>query len=412
MLYVYGTHRLTEQRTNVSWHLVNLGGVELLNLSHHTDILGGDKVDGNTLSTETTTSTNSVDVVLLVSRQVVVNNQRDLLDIDTSGQQIGGDQNSRRTGSELVHNGVSLTLRQVSVNSRHSEVVLLQLSHQRLNLGSGVTEDDSLGDGNRVVQVTQTVELVLLLLNVDVVLLDTFQGQLVLLDQNTDRVVHELGGDLQHVLGHSGGQKNNLGGLWQQLEDVVDLLLETRRQHLIGLIQNEHLNLVGLEVSSVDHVEHSTRSTHDNLDTRSEGLDIVSHRGTTNRSVDGNLQVQTNVGDDVLDLQSQLSGWSQDQSLGSLLVDVNVLQSRNGEGGSLTGTRLGLGQHVSTFGDRQDGSLLNGRWRFVTVTENTSNDLWFKVQVVKGVHDVVVVGLDQAGVDFLDSVGHGGSKFY
>ena len=83
-------------------------------------------------------------------------------------------------------------------------------------------------------------------------------------------------------------------------------------------------------------------------------------------------------------LQSQFSGWSQDQSLGGLLVDVNVLQSRNGEGSSLTSTQIGPGpKNVSTFGDWQNGSLLNGRRRFVTVTENTSDDFWLQVQVVK-----------------------------
>jgi hypothetical protein len=33
-----------------------------------------------------------------------------------------------------------------------------------------------------------------------------------------------------------------LGG--QQLEDVIDLVLETAREHLIGLVQGEHLDVV------------------------------------------------------------------------------------------------------------------------------------------------------------------------
>jgi len=349
-----------------------------------------------------------VDVVLLVGWQVVVDDQGNLLDIDTSGQQVSGDQDSRRTRSELVHDGVSLGLWQVGVDSRHSEVVSLQLGGQGLDLGSGVTEDNSLGDRDGIVQVAQTVELEGLLLDVDVVLLNTLQGQLILLNQDTDWVVHELGGDLQDILRHSGRQKDDLGGLWQQLEDVVDLLLETGRQHLIGLIQDEHLDLVGLEVSSVDHVENSTWGTNNNLDTRSEGLDIVRQRGTTNRGVDGDVQVQTDVGDDVLDLQSQLSGWSQDQSLGGLLVDVDVLQSRDGEGSGLTGTGLGLSQHISTLSNWQDGSLLNSRRGFVTVTEDTSNDFWLQVQVIERVDDIVVVRFNQVGVDFLDPVGHNG----
>lgn len=394
---------LSKQRADVSRHLVNLSRVELLDLSHHTDILVGDEVDSNTLSTETTTSTDSVDVVLLVGRQIVVDNQGNLLDVNTSGQQVSGDQDSGGTGSELVHDGVSLRLRQVSVDSGNSEVGLLQSSSQGLDLRSGVTEDNSLGDRDRVVQVTQTVELVSLLLDVDVELLNTLQGQLVLLDQDSDGVVHELGGDLQDILWHGSGQKNNLGALWQQSENVVNLLLETGGQHLIGLIQDEHLDLVGLEVSSVDHVENSTWSTDNNLDTRLEGLDVILHGGTTNGSVNSDVQVQTDGVDDVKNLLGQLSGWSQDQSLGGLLGVVNVLQSRDGEGGGLSGTRLGLSQHILSLGDWNNGSLLNGRRSFVTVTEDTSDNLRLKVHVIKRVDDIVVVGLNQVSVDFGDT---------
>ena len=343
-----------------------------------------------------------MNVVLLVCRQVVVDHQGNLLDIDTSGQQVGGDQDSGRTGSELVHDGVSIRLRQVSMDGRNSEFSLRQSLSQRLDLISGIAEDNGLGDRDGVVQVTQTVELVALLLDVNEELLDTFKGQLVLLDQDSYRVVHEFGGDLQDVLRHSSGQKDDLGGLRQQSEDVVDLLLETGGQHLIGLIQDEHLDFVGLEVSSVNHVDDSTWSTNNNLDTGLEGLNVAAHGSTTDGGMDGDFQVQTNGGDDLLDLQGQLSGGGQDQSLGGLEILINVLQSRDGEGGGLTGTRLGLSQNVLTLGDWQDSSLLDCRWSFVTVTENTSDNLGLQVQIIERVDDIVVVGLNQVSVDFGD----------
>lgn len=46
--------------------------LEGFNLSEHLDVLGGDKVDGNTLSAKSTTSTDSVDVVLLGGGEVVL----------------------------------------------------------------------------------------------------------------------------------------------------------------------------------------------------------------------------------------------------------------------------------------------------------------------------------------------------
>jgi len=60
---------------DVHWHLLDLSAVELLDFSHHTDIICSDEVDCNTLSSETTTTTDSVDVVLTVGWEIVVDDQ-------------------------------------------------------------------------------------------------------------------------------------------------------------------------------------------------------------------------------------------------------------------------------------------------------------------------------------------------
>ena len=60
-------------------------------------------------------------------------------------------------------------------------ISLLGLTH----LPAGVGKNDRLGDCQGLVQVTQGVQLPLLLVHVDVELLNTLQGQLVTLDQDT-----------------------------------------------------------------------------------------------------------------------------------------------------------------------------------------------------------------------------------
>ena len=64
-----------------------------------------------------------------------------------------------------------------------------------------------LGDGERLVQVAQRVELPLLTLYHDVELLDTVEGQLVALDQDLHRLAHELARQLEHVRGHGGREE-------------------------------------------------------------------------------------------------------------------------------------------------------------------------------------------------------------
>lgn len=168
-----------------------------------------------------------MDVVLAVGGKVVVDDQGNLLDIDTTGQKVSGDQDTGRSGTELLHNQVTLSLVHIAVHGGDSEVTGSELVGEPVDLSAGVAEDDGLGDGDGLVQVGEGVELPLLLLNGNVELLDTLKGKFVLLDENADGVAHELGSDLKDVLGHGGGQKDDLGALGKELEDVIDLLGET-----------------------------------------------------------------------------------------------------------------------------------------------------------------------------------------
>lgn len=72
-----------------------------------------------------------------------------------------------------------------------------------------------------------------LLLHVDVELTDSLQGQLFLLDEDANRLTHELLGNLEHVLGHRGRQENHL-------QDSMELGIkrERRTRTKNGIIRN------------------------------------------------------------------------------------------------------------------------------------------------------------------------------
>lgn len=220
-------HAQCELTSNIHWHLLDLSAIELLNFTHHAHIILSDEVDCNTLSSESATTTDAVDVVLAVSRKIIVDDQGHLLHIDATGEEIGGDQNTRRARSKLLHDDIALSLIHFSVHSRDSEISRLQLVCEPVDLSASIAEDDSLCDGDSFVEIGQGIQLPLLFFHGNVELLDTFEGKLGLLDQDTDWITHEFGGDFENVLGHGGRQENNLSGLGQELEDVVDLLRKT-----------------------------------------------------------------------------------------------------------------------------------------------------------------------------------------
>ncbi|KAK3818299.1 MAG: hypothetical protein J3R72DRAFT_36670 [Linnemannia gamsii] len=302
-----------------------------------------------------------MNVVLLVGGEIVVDDQGDLLDIDTTGQQVGGDQNTGRSRAELLHDDLTLTLLHISVHGGDSELTGSELLGQPVDLSAGVAENDGLGNGDGLVEIAQGVELPLLLLNSNVELLDTLEGELVLLDQDADGVAHELGGDLHNLRGHGGGEEDNLGGWGKTLENIVDLVLETAGQHLIGLIEDEHLHVVGLEGTTVDHIEDTTGGSDDDLGTGLEGLHVLTDVGTTNAGVALNLHEVTEGNDDLLDLLGQLAGGGEDEGLALGVGKIQLLESRDREGGGLSGTGLGLSNDIMSLDNGENGTLLNGR---------------------------------------------------
>ena len=123
----------------------------------------------------------------------------------------------------------------------------------------------------------------------------------------------------------------------------------THRKHLISLVEDEHLHAVGLEEAALDHVVDTAGGADNNLGAVLEGLHVITNAGAANAGVALNVHEVTNGDDDLLDLLGQLTGGSENQSLALLQGGVDLLQHRDGEGGSLASTGLGLGDDIVTW---------------------------------------------------------------
>jgi len=320
-------------------------------------VFGEDEVDRGTLSTVTTGSTNSVDVVLLLEGQLVVDDETNLLDINTSGKQIGSDEDTDGTGTELFHDDVTSKLVHLSVHDRDGEVVLGHGLLELLDSLLGVTVDEGLVNVQVGVQVQEHVHLPLLLLDSNVVLVNTFEGKLLVLDENLCGVTHEVLGHAKDLWGQSSREQGDLDVAGQELENVLDLGLEATGEHLIGFVQHEELEVLGLEESSLHHVVDTAGGSDNNVGAAGlELLDIVLNDGTTNAGLDLNVHVLTNGVHDVGDLHRELTSGCNNQSLAvvtdaGLGVSLNGLEHTNGEGTSFTSTRLSLGDGVLALDD-------------------------------------------------------------
>ena len=181
-------------------------------------------------------------VVLWLGGKIIVDDQGHLLNINTTSKQVGGDEHTRGTRPELPHDDVSSVLVHVTVSGRDSVVPAPHLVSEPVHLAAGVDEDDTLGDGQGLVQVTQCVQLPVFLLHIHIELLDTLKSQLISLHKDSDRLVHELAGDLKGLRGHGSREDSNLNLGWKKLEDVVNLHFHQRKEVSRGINRSEKHN--------------------------------------------------------------------------------------------------------------------------------------------------------------------------
>jgi hypothetical protein len=101
---------------DVHGHLLDLGVVERFDVLQGATVVRSHEVDRDSLSAEATSAPDPVDVVLPVGREVVVDDEGHLLDVDAPGKQVGRDEDSTRPRPKLSHDHVTLALLHVSVD--------------------------------------------------------------------------------------------------------------------------------------------------------------------------------------------------------------------------------------------------------------------------------------------------------
>lgn len=74
-----------------------------------------------------------------------------------------------------------------------------------------------------------------------------------------------------------------LGG--QELEDVINLVLESARQHLVSLVEHEHPDGVGTQGATAQHIVHAAGRANDNMNTTLQDPGVLADAGAANTCV-------------------------------------------------------------------------------------------------------------------------------
>lgn len=204
-------------------------------------ILVADEGDRKTLGTETTGTTNTVQVRVGVGGEIVIDGEVDALDINTTAEDISGNTDTLVELLELLvaldtrwrsancpgqcrtRMDLPLLLADTRVNCDTGEVALAQQLVQLVGTLGALDEDDNLVE-LEVVQKLIQLAVLLLLVELDVVLLQAVEGELgIIIDIDLQRVAHELLADGTNLLGEGGTEHHNLLVGGSCTEDFLDI---------------------------------------------------------------------------------------------------------------------------------------------------------------------------------------------
>lgn len=204
-------------------------------------LLVSNKGNGQTLGTETTGTTDTMEVGIGGIWDIVVDDNVHTGDIETTGEDIGGDEDTLVELLERFVAGDTLLLGHGAVNANTGEVALDQQLVELVGALDRLDKDADLVELERIQEVVQLAVL-LVLGDSDKVLLKTVEGQLCLvIDVNLERVLHELLADETDLLVQGGREHHDLLVVGSLTENALDITAHVCNNDRKGTVSEKTL---------------------------------------------------------------------------------------------------------------------------------------------------------------------------
>eukprot|EP00754_Rhynchopus_humris_P039664 Rhum_TRINITY_DN22786_c0_g1::Rhum_TRINITY_DN22786_c0_g1_i1::g.176016::m.176016 len=364
----------------------------------------GQEADGQTLGAETSGTAHPVQVRVRGLRHVVLDDDVDTVNVDTTAEQVRGDADARLELLELLVRLDTLVLLHLAVDAGAREAQLLHEGVEHLGALRGLHEDHDLVELQVVEEVVQ-LRVLLRLVQLDVVLLQTVQRQLRLrVHVDLQGLLHELLRQLPDLLRQRRREHHDLLRGRALHEHVLHVPAHVQLlEELVGLVHDEVLDVVRLQDVSPHQVDHAARRAH--ADGREVVVLLLEQRlvGRDGHAAveDAHLRVREVLreADELpLDLVRQLARVHEHDALHHLLVALlNLVERGQHEHGRLAHAGLGLREDVLAEDGGRDGLVLH----LGGVLETVVRDGTVQLRLQQEVAEAPDLGGGVAGVGLL-----------
>ena len=203
-------------------------------------------------------------VRLGVVRDVVVQDVRDPVDVETARSHVGGHEDVDLTVLQLRDGALTLRLGDVAVDGSCREPARPQPLRQVFGGLLGAYEHDHRVELLDFEDTGQRVQFALVR-DLEIPLRDVRRGPGLGLHRDLDRVLEVLLRQPADRLGHGGREQRHLLGLRRIAQDALDVFGKTHVQHLVGLVEDEVVQLGDVEGALVEVVDDTARRSDDDL---------------------------------------------------------------------------------------------------------------------------------------------------
>ena len=292
--------------------------------------------------------------------QRVVEDVREVVDVDAAGGHVGGHEYLEVLLLEPQHHAVALGLRHLAVQGVGPVAALEQLLRQGLRVAARAAKDNAVelrveveetGDGLAFVRVA----------NEGVLVLDVLVDGLRPVHVNLERIGHVLPHYPADLARHRGRKEPRAFVFRREQQDFVQLVLEAHVQHLVRLVQHQMPNPIQLHRLALGEVDQATRRGDDHVARLFQLGDLGGDVGpAVHRDGPNPLLVFRKRFELFGDLLPEFARRREHQRLHVVPLGVEVVEKRQAKGGRLAGACLGQSYEIPvSLKQQRNGLRLN-----------------------------------------------------
>jgi hypothetical protein len=329
------------------------------------DVVPVDERDRDTGAAGPAGAADPVHVGLLVLGALVVHDVADAGDVDATGGDVGGDQDVHLAAAKGPQSLLAGALAEVTVDGGRGEPTVDELVGNLLRGALGAAEDHHQAAVARLQHAGEQLRLVQVVGPVDELRRQRNRRALVVaVGADVGRLGHERPGQRHDRAGHRRGEQHRLPLVRDHREDALDVGQEAQVEHLVGLVEDENLDLAEDQVALLGEVQQPARGADDDLDACLQRLDLRLERAAAVDGLHADAALGAGRAQIAGDLHAQLTGGDDDQRLRHAVTALgrraDPLQHRDAEAEGLAGAGARLTDEVVAGQRQREGQLLDG----------------------------------------------------